>query len=99
MWPLGYDANERTLVINPARPRRYAGLRSLCELGCVRRVKKEADLLGLRTKCQHDNEWHRARRQTPSRGGHLYTLLSTRFTPPHSSQVNSTRSAGGPDRR
>jgi len=41
--PLGYDADERTLVINPAEAetvRRIFGL--YCEYGCVRRVKDEA---------------------------------------------------------
>src|SRR5436853_5579265 len=55
MWmggnvPLGYDADERALVINPAEAetvRRIFGLYR--ELSCVRRVKEEADRLGLRT--------------------------------------------------
>src|SRR6202165_2394260 len=57
MWmggnvPLGYDADERALVINPAETetvrRIFAWYR---EFGCARRVKEEADRLGLRTKC------------------------------------------------
>src|SRR5436853_362715 len=57
MWmggsvPLGYDASERTLVINPAEAETVRHLFALYrELGCVRRVKEEADRLGLRTKC------------------------------------------------
>src|SRR5436853_7379990 len=57
MWmggnvPLGYDASERTLVINPAEAETVRCIFSLYrELGCVRRVKEEADRLGLRTKC------------------------------------------------
>jgi hypothetical protein len=57
MWmggnvPLGYDASERTLVINPAEAGTVRRIFALYrELGCVRRVKKEADRLGLRTKC------------------------------------------------
>src|SRR6267378_699264 len=81
MWmggnvPLGYDVSERTLVINPAEAETVRRLFVLYrEFGCVRRVKEEADRLGLSTK----------RRTTASgieRGdksftrGHLYHLLS-----------------------
>src|SRR5205807_5540448 len=57
MWmggnvPLGYDASERTLVINPAEAETVRRVFALYrELGCVRRVKEEADRLRLRTKC------------------------------------------------
>jgi DNA invertase Pin-like site-specific DNA recombinase len=57
MWmggniPLGYDASERTLVINPAEAETVRCIFALYrELGCVRRVKEEADRRGLRTKC------------------------------------------------
>src|SRR6202022_137831 len=56
MWmggnvPLGYDASERTLIVNPAEAETVRRLFALyIELGCVRRVKEEADRLGLRTK-------------------------------------------------
>src|SRR6201989_2312198 len=56
MWmggnvPLGYDANERTLVINPAEAETVRRIFALYrELGCVRGVKEEADRLGLRTQ-------------------------------------------------
>src|SRR5499425_3021055 len=56
MWmggnvPLGYDANERTLVTNPAEADTVCLIFALyLELGCVRRVKDEADQLELRTK-------------------------------------------------
>src|SRR5437868_2091063 len=56
MWmggnvPLGYDASERTLVINPAEAETVRRIFALYrELGCVRRVKQEADRLGLHTK-------------------------------------------------
>src|ERR1700739_3386351 len=50
MWmggnvPLGYDANERTLVINPAEAETVRCIFALLylEFGCVRRVKQEAD--------------------------------------------------------
>jgi DNA invertase Pin-like site-specific DNA recombinase len=81
MWmggnvPLGYDANERSLVINPAEAvtvRRIFGLYR--ELGCVRRVKEEIDRLGLRTKSSTTaNGTERGGK--PFSRGHLYTLLS-----------------------
>jgi site-specific DNA recombinase len=79
MWmggdvPLGYDASERTLVINPAETvRRIFALYR--ELGCVRRVKEEADRLGIRTKCSTTaNGTERGGK--PFSRGHLYTLLS-----------------------
>ena len=56
MWmggnvPLGYDASERTLTINPAEVETVRRLFALyLEFGCVRRVKQEADQLGLSTK-------------------------------------------------
>src|ERR1700730_7635081 len=56
MWmggnvPLGYDASERTLVINPAEAETVRCIFALYrELGCVRLVKEEADRLGLSTK-------------------------------------------------
>src|SRR5213075_814963 len=70
MWmggniPLGYDANERTLVINPAEAETVRRIFALYrELGCVRRVKEEADLLGASDEMQHNCEWYRAGRQT-----------------------------------
>src|SRR5271156_5327266 len=49
--PLGYDTSERTLVINPTEAETVRDIFALyLELGCVRRVKDEADRLGLRTK-------------------------------------------------
>jgi site-specific DNA recombinase len=81
MWmggnvPLGYDADERTLVINPAEAETVRRIFALYrELGCVRRVKEEADRLGLRTKCRTAaNGIERGGK--PFSRGHLYTLLS-----------------------
>src|SRR5690242_3176627 len=81
MWmggnvPLGYDASERTLVINPAEAETVRCIFALYgELGCVRRVKEEADRLGLRTKCTTTaNGTERGGK--PFSRGHLYTLLS-----------------------
>src|SRR6201998_802434 len=81
MWmggnvPLGYDANERTLVINPAEAETVRRIFALYrELGCVRRVKEEADRLGLRTKCRTAANGAE-RGGKPFSRGHLYTLLS-----------------------
>jgi DNA invertase Pin-like site-specific DNA recombinase len=81
MWmggnvPLGYDANERTLVINPAEAETVRRIFVLYrELGCVRRVKEEADRLGLRTKCSTTANGTERGGKLFSRG-HLYTLLS-----------------------
>jgi DNA invertase Pin-like site-specific DNA recombinase len=81
MWmggnvPLGYDANQRTLVVNPAEAETVRRIFALYrELGCVRRVKEETDRLGLRTKCSrtaHGTE----RGGRPFSRGHLYSLLS-----------------------
>ena len=81
MWmggnvPLGYDANERTLVINPAEAEIVRRLFALYrELGWVRRVKEEADRLGLRTKRGTTaNGTERGGR--PFSRGHIYRLLS-----------------------
>src|SRR5947207_3797433 len=81
MWmggnvPLGYDANERTLVINPAEAETVRRVFALYrELGCVRRVKEEADRLRLRTKCSTTTNGTE-RGGKPISRGHLYTLLS-----------------------
>ncbi len=81
MWmggnvPLGYDASERTLVINPAEAETVRRLFALYhELGCVRRVKDEADRLGLRTKCSTTTNGIE-RGGKPFSRGHFYTLLS-----------------------
>ena len=81
MWmggnvPLGYDANERTLVINPAEAETVRRVFALYrELGCVRRVKEAADRLGLRTKCSTTTNGTE-RGGKPFSRGHLYTLLS-----------------------
>ena len=81
MWmggnvPLGYDASERTLVINPAEAETVRRVFALYrQLGCVRRVKEEADRLGLRTKCRTTAKGTE-RGGKPFSRGHLYTLLS-----------------------
>jgi DNA invertase Pin-like site-specific DNA recombinase len=81
MWmggnvPLGYDPDERALVINPAEAETVRRIFALYrELGCVRRVKEEADRLGMKTK-------HRRMANGAERGGrsfsrgHIYQLLA-----------------------
>jgi site-specific DNA recombinase len=81
MWmggnvPLGYDASERTLVINPAEAETVRRIFALYrELGCVRRVKQEADRVGLRTKCTRTGNGIERGGKSFSRG-HLYRLLA-----------------------
>ena len=81
MWmggnvPLGYDASERTLVINPAEAETVRRIFALYrELGCVRRVKEEADRLGLSTK-RSTTANGTERGGKPFSRGHIYRLLS-----------------------
>src|SRR3981189_182865 len=73
---LGYDASERTLVINPAEAETGRHIFALYrELGCVRRVKEEADRVGLRTKCTRTRNGIERGGKSFSRG-HLYRLLA-----------------------
>jgi len=86
MWmggnvPLGYDANERTLVINPAeaRPCAASSLSIVSSAACAG-FKEEADRLGLRTKCSTTtNGTERA--ANPSRAVISTHCSRTRFTP------------------
>src|SRR6201981_2688421 len=81
MWmggnvPLGYDADARALVINPAEAETVRCIFALYrEFGCVRRVKEEADRLGLSTK-RSTMASGTERGGRPFSRGHLYTLLS-----------------------
>src|SRR6266513_458668 len=81
MWmggnvPLGYDASERTLIVNPVEAETVRRIFALYrELGCVRRVKEEADRLGLRTK-RSTTAKGAQRGGTPFSRGHIYRLLS-----------------------
>jgi site-specific DNA recombinase len=81
MWmggnvPLGYDPSERTLVINSAEAETVRRIFALYrELGSVRRVKEEADRLGLRTKCSTTTD-ARKRGGKPFSRGHIYGLLA-----------------------
>src|SRR5437763_6148539 len=57
MWmggnvPLGYDASERSLAVNPAEAETVRCIFALYRaLGCVRRGREDADRLRLRAKC------------------------------------------------
>ena len=81
MWmggnaPLGYDASERSLAANPAEAETVRCIFALYrELGCVRRVKEEADRLGLRTKHSTTASGTERGGRSFSRG-HIYHLLS-----------------------
>src|SRR6201993_4418859 len=81
MWmggivPLGYDASERSLAVNPAEAETVRCIFALYrELGCVRRVKEKADRLGLRTKHSTTASGTERGGRSLSRG-HIYHLLS-----------------------
>jgi hypothetical protein len=81
MWmggnvPLGYDASERTLVINTAEAETVRYIFALYRgLGCVARVKQEADRLGLKTKRRTTANGGERGGKPPSRG-HIYRLLA-----------------------
>ena len=81
MWmggnaPLGYHASERTLVINSAEAETVRCIFALYrELGCVRRVKAEADRLELRTKHSTTASGTERGGRSFSRG-HIYHILS-----------------------
>ena len=74
--PLGYEPDGRTLVIAEPEAETVRTLfRIYLELGSVRRVKEEADRLGLTTKV-HRGAGRRMRGGRPLRRGHIYHLLS-----------------------
>jgi site-specific DNA recombinase len=81
MWmggvvPLGYDAIEKKLVVNAKEAETVRAIfRLYLECGNVRRVKEEADRMGLRTKARKPNNGMRFGGDTFSRG-HIYKLLS-----------------------
>src|ERR1700680_5002404 len=73
---LGYDASERSLAVNAAEAETVRCIFPLYrELGCVRRVKEEADRLGLRTKRSTTASDTERGGRSFSRG-HIYRLLS-----------------------
>ncbi len=75
--PLGYDARERSLVINRAEAETVQKLFSLyLELGCVRKVQAAAEQLRLRTK-RRQSVSGRGQGGQPFSRGHLYRILQT----------------------
>ena len=84
MWmggnvPLGYDASERTLVLNPAEAETVRRIFNLYrELGCVRRVKEEA--LGCGQNAAR-RRMTRSAAANPSRAGISMACSQTRSTP------------------
>ncbi len=81
MWmggfvPLGYDAKDRSLMINEAEAETVRTVFQLyLEHGNVRRVKDEADRLGLTTKLRPAKDG-RMRGGRPLSRGHIYQLLN-----------------------
>ena len=74
--PLGYDAKERTLVINKTEAETVQKVFQLyLKLGCVRRVKEEADRLGLVSK-RHHFETGRSCGGVSLTRGRIYHLLA-----------------------
>jgi hypothetical protein len=80
MWmggyaPLGYEARDRSMIINEAEAETVRTVfRLYLELGNVRRVKEEADRLGLTTKVRRTEDG-RMRGGRPLSRGHIYKLL------------------------
>jgi site-specific DNA recombinase len=81
MWmggnlPLGYDAQDRNLVINAKEAKAVRFIYELYrELGSVRRLKEELDRRGIRSKARVSGDGNRSGGQPFSRGA-LYTLLA-----------------------
>src|SRR5205823_7375797 len=81
MWmggnvPLGYDADERTLVINPAEAETVRRVFALYrELGCVAPGQGGGRPSRASDEMPHSGEWHRARRQTLLARSSLHTAL------------------------
>src|SRR5712672_824897 len=81
MWmggnpPLGYDAQERKLIVNPAEADTVRGIFALyLELGCVRRLKETVDRHRWTTKC-FMTAAGRIQGGRPFSRGHLYRILS-----------------------
>src|SRR6267143_304344 len=81
MWmggnlPLGYDVQDRKLLVNPAEAETVRGIFALyLELGCVRRLKEAVDRRGWATK-RCATSAGRKRGGRPISRGHLYRILS-----------------------
>ena len=90
--PLGYDANERTLVINPAEAETVRCIFALYrELGCVRRVKEETDRVGGSGRNAARRRMAPSAVANLSRAGTSMCCCQTRSTPVRSrTRVSST---------
>jgi hypothetical protein len=81
MWmggvvPLGYDVEDKKLVVNAAEAETVRTLfRLYLELGNVGRVQQAAHRMGLRTKARRPNNGKRQGSE-PFTRGHIYKLLS-----------------------
>src|SRR5205085_11687334 len=81
MWmggnpPLGYDVEERKLIVNPAEAEQVRQIFALyLELGCVRRLKDAVDRRGATTKRFTTAAGHSQGGRTISRG-HLFRILA-----------------------
>src|SRR5438309_1242916 len=81
MWmggnpPLGYDAQERKLIVNPAEADTVRGIFALyLELGCVRAIKETIDRRRWTTK-RFMTAAGRMQGGRPFSRGHLYRILS-----------------------
>jgi site-specific DNA recombinase len=74
--PLGYEARERRLVINPAEAEVVRQIfRRYLDLGCVRLLKEELDRRGVVSKSRSSANGPRQKGYTFSRGA-LYVVLS-----------------------
>ena len=74
--PLGYDVEDRKLVVNQGEAETVQRLfRLYLELGTVNLAKEEADRLGLKTKARKPNNG-RSKGALPFTRGHLYKLLA-----------------------
>jgi site-specific DNA recombinase len=82
MWmggfvPLGYEAVDRKLIINDTEAETVRTLyQQYIELGCVSKLKAEADRLGMRTKVRQNSKGRMSGGVRFSRG-HLYRILQS----------------------
>jgi len=71
--PLGYDTNDRSLVINPDEAKTVQHIyQRYLTLGCVRQLKNELDIAGYVSKSRPGTK---RRNEAPFSRGALYTIL------------------------
>src|SRR5450432_3526746 len=84
MWmggtiPLGYDLQERKLIVNPGEAKVVCNLyRHYLELGCVSRLKIQLDQQGIKSKIRVSASGNRSGGMSYSRGA-LYDILQNRL--------------------